>query len=176
MEAVDVRARLVAALQADLVGPFLPDGHPEAGTEVLPMAPSRWYLTGFLAPRAGRALDPDDDDANDELPAGSESQAEDAGSSEPEAKRTQQFPASMGLSVFLPPRQGDDVDHVEVEVQWADYAKLGLAEDHEDKTKAGWKRVPRGPTWCRCPWMGPRSRARMGCVGRRAQGCACAES
>ena len=46
---LDIRARLVEALQADRVGPSVPDGHP-LGQEVLPIAPSRWYLNGFLAP------------------------------------------------------------------------------------------------------------------------------
>ena len=46
-----VRAALVAALEADLVGPF----DPASGHEVLPLPPSRWYLTGFLAPQFGRA-------------------------------------------------------------------------------------------------------------------------
>lgn len=43
------RSELVEALQADLVGPFLPAGHPGSGEEVLPLVPSRWHLTGFLA-------------------------------------------------------------------------------------------------------------------------------
>jgi hypothetical protein len=148
---VEVRSRIVEALQADLVGPFLPDGHPEAGVEVLPLAPSRWYLTGFLAPRSDRAPEVDDEDSTGELPAGNDSQAEDAGSTEPDAKRRQHFPASMGLSVFLPARQGAEADYVEVEVRWADYDKVELAEDHEDKAKKGWKRVPRGPYLVRVP-------------------------
>ncbi|WP_146155704.1 hypothetical protein, partial [Enhygromyxa salina] len=96
----DVREHLMNALQADLVGPFLREGQPGAGEEVLPLPPSRWYLTGFLAPQLGRALDIDDEGAQGELAGGSESQAEDAGSDEPEAKRPQRFPASMGLSVY----------------------------------------------------------------------------
>jgi hypothetical protein len=146
----EVRARLVEALEADLVGPFLPPGCPGAGQEVLQLPPSRWYLTGFLAPQAGRQLEVDDD-GGDELPAGSETQSEDAGSEEPEAKRPQLFPASMGLSVFLPPREGDVPDHVEVEVRWADYEKEKIAEDREQKSRDGWKRVPRGPYMVQVP-------------------------
>jgi hypothetical protein len=98
-----IRSELVKALHADLIGPFLPEGHPGAGDEVLPLAPSRWYLTGFLAPQAARAPDPDDEDSQEGFEAGGESKAEDAGEKEPEAKRRQHFPASMGLSAFLPP-------------------------------------------------------------------------
>lgn len=56
-----VRSELVKALEADLIGPFLPEGHPGAGEEVLPLPPSRWYLTGFLAPQSARTPNPDQD-------------------------------------------------------------------------------------------------------------------
>ncbi len=155
MNEVDVRKRLVAALEADLVGPFVPDDHPQGGQEVLPLAPSRWYLTGFLAPQGGRVPDADDRDSTDDvLAAGSESQAEDAGTEEPEPKRTVRFPASMGLSVFLPPSldgaasgpkpQGEG-DTIDVDVWYADYDKIEVALEHSDKKAAGWKRVPHGP-------------------------------
>lgn len=49
----EVRQSLVAALQADLVGPFDPNA-PEP--EVLPLAPSRWYLTGFVVPEGNREV------------------------------------------------------------------------------------------------------------------------
>jgi len=52
----DVREHLMNALQADLVGPFLREGQPGAGEEVLPLPPSRWYLTGFLAPQLGHEV------------------------------------------------------------------------------------------------------------------------
>lgn len=74
MKPEDVRDRLVEALEADLVGPFLAEGQPGAVDEVLPLAPSRWYLTGLLAPRLDRAPDPDDEDSEGELEAGGESQ------------------------------------------------------------------------------------------------------
>ncbi|MBZ0119530.1 MAG: hypothetical protein K8H88_21245, partial [Sandaracinaceae bacterium] len=61
----DAREHLVRALEADLVGPF----DPAVPAEVLPLPPSRWYLTGFLAPIAAR--DPKDPDADDENAAGS---------------------------------------------------------------------------------------------------------
>jgi hypothetical protein len=148
MESLDVRKRLVEALAADLVGPFVPDSHP-SGQEVLPIAPSRWYLTGFLAPQGGRQPDIDDRESKEEgLGAGSQSQADDAGSEEPEAKRQVWFPASMGLSVFLPPGQNDSID---VEVWYADYDKVMVAVDRDDKEVPGWKRVPHGPVPVKVP-------------------------
>lgn len=49
--AKDVRAQLIEALQLDLIGPR--GGQPtdaRYAEEVLPIAPSKWYLTGFLVP------------------------------------------------------------------------------------------------------------------------------
>ena len=149
MKETEVRQRLVEALEADLIGPFVPDSHPHGGQEVLPIAPSRWYLTGFLAPQGGRSPDADDHDStDDDLAAGSDSQAEDAGTDEPEPKRPVRFPASMGLSMFLPPGTNDAL---EVDVWYADYDKVEVAIDHSDKKQIGWKRVPHGPTRVRVP-------------------------
>jgi hypothetical protein len=137
----DVRDRLVEALRADLIGPFVPDDQAES-QEVLPVAPSRWYLTGFLAPQKGRAPDTDDEDSRDELAAGPDRQTEDAGSTEEEPKRQAHFPASMGMSVFLPPGNGDEL---EAEVSYADYDRIEVALEKKDSKRPGWKRVPHGP-------------------------------
>ena len=148
MNELEIRQRLVEALEADLVGPFVPDARAQ-GQEVLPIAPSRWYLTGFLAPQGNRAPDADDQDsADDELAAGSETQAEDAGETDPEPKRPIRFPASMGLSVFLPPGKGDSID---VDVWYADYDKIDVPIEQKETTKVGWKRVPHGPVRVRVP-------------------------
>ncbi|MBK8266464.1 MAG: hypothetical protein IPK80_34700 [Nannocystis sp.] len=133
----DVRDRLVQALEADLVGPFIAEGHPGSGQEFLPLPPSRWYLTGILAPHHDRAPDGDDTDAIGELGAGSESQAEDAGNDGPEAKQKNRVPASMGLSVFLPPPAAGAPDHIEVLVAYAEYIKEEVAEDNENKVQVG---------------------------------------
>lgn len=47
---VDVRAHLVAALEADLVGAFYPEDRAGPRDDLLSIAPSRRYLTGLLAP------------------------------------------------------------------------------------------------------------------------------
>jgi hypothetical protein len=121
----------------------VPDTHAQGGQEVLPIAPSRWYLTGFLSPQGGRVPDADDaDSSNEEIAAGNETQAEDAGADVPEPKRPVRFPASMGLSVFLPPGSGDTL---EAEISYADYDKIEVAIERDDKKKVGWKRVPHGP-------------------------------
>ncbi|UJR84192.1 DISARM system helicase DrmA [Sandaracinus amylolyticus] len=152
LKPVDVRARLLAALEADLVGPFaagIPGIDPDeawSSTETLTLPPSRWYLTGFLAPQGARAPEVDDLESNGgELGAGSESQAEDAGSEEPEAKRPVRFPASMGLSVYLPKAPSSARDALEVEVWYADYDKIEIATDREERKDRAWTRVPHGP-------------------------------
>ena len=71
--------------------------------------------------------------------AGSESQAEDAGTEEPEAKRPVRLPASMGLSVFLTKGAGDIL---EVDVSYADDDRVDVPRKRDDKTVKGWKRVP----------------------------------
>ena len=151
MKEIDVRARLLAALEADLVGPFavgIPHvdlAEAAASDETLTLPPSRWYLTGFLAPQGARQPEADDLESNGgDFAAGSESQADDAGTEEPEAKRSVRFPASMGLSVYLPASRGAG-DAIEVEVAYADYDKVEVALDREEKKINGWKRVPRGP-------------------------------
>lgn len=56
IELIQVRASLLDALQVDLIGP---SGPPGGHCEVLPIAPSRWFLNGFLVPwgrRRGPAL------------------------------------------------------------------------------------------------------------------------
>jgi hypothetical protein len=75
VDATGVRAHLVGALEADLVGPYAPVGQGEgAPAEVLPLPPSRWYLTGFLAPEGER--DPEDAEADADLDGGSDTAVE----------------------------------------------------------------------------------------------------
>ena len=55
---IDVRSQLVEALRLDLVGP---ENGTDLEAEILPQAPSRWYLTGFLVPlEAGEAQKSDE--------------------------------------------------------------------------------------------------------------------
>ena len=61
---VGVRAGIVSALELDLVGPGPDDS---LATEILPQAPSRWYLTGFLAPVGASAEARTDETVDEEL-------------------------------------------------------------------------------------------------------------
>ena len=64
MKSVEVRTKLIDALRLDLVGPS--DGLGDTN-EVLPQAPSRWYLTGFLVPLEAAPTQKTDDQNTDEL-------------------------------------------------------------------------------------------------------------
>lgn len=134
------RAHLVRALEADLIGPCDLD-RPDA-VEELPLPPSRWYLTGFLAPEgAGEADEPPDD----ELDAGSDEDDDDSASEKPDPKPRARIPASLGLSVLLPP--GDTTETVSVTLRYADYLLVPHeAEGEDDRRKKGrYHRAPRPP-------------------------------
>lgn len=146
-----IRAALIDALRADLVGPYDYDA-PETAVEVLELGPSRWYLTGFLACEEDRLND--DPDADDDGGAGDD--ADEGGAAAPEAaeqdRQKRFYPASVGLSVLLPPGSGDALT---VDVRFAEYdridgtdAALDLGVTDEGKPKRGqqWKRVPYAET------------------------------
>lgn len=137
------RAHLVAALEADLVGPFDPAG----GEEVLPLAPSRWYLTGFLAPQLGRELE-EDPTADEQLGAGDDDDEAEFGAREPEPRRRGALPSSIGVSVLLPP--GPATERVEVRLSYADYLLQSVApprpgERRPPGARQRWQRVARSP-------------------------------
>lgn len=141
-----VRDQLIEALEADLIGPVF-DDVPE---EVLRFAPSRFYLTGFLAPLASREVLPTDDD--EELDDASAKDEDDAGQKETEPKEKRLFPASIGMSMLLP----IDAKEVTAIVGWADYRREEQAVESEasegtrkkgrkKRPKVLWKRTPYGP-------------------------------
>jgi hypothetical protein len=157
---VDVREHLVRALEADLVGPFTPaptpgsEGAGRAAEETLPLAPSRWYHVGFLAPEAGRdAQDPTDED---ELGAGSDEDDEEDQGPEPEPKQKHRLPASIGVSVLLRPGCRDGLTAT---VSWADYvaedADAGPDPDapreRRGRPRLRWRRVAREPATVALP-------------------------
>ena len=123
----DVRSSLIEALQLDLVGPRT--GHPPHGRyveEVLPIAPSKWYLTGFLIPHTASPEQPSDDDVDDTLDETSRAvesdESDDDAAPEPASARKAFFPSSMGLSVLV----SADTTRLQVKVAWADYAPASI--------------------------------------------------
>lgn len=112
-----VRECLIEALRLDLIGPRPEDQALQH--ERLPYAPSRWYLTGFLAPTgapdAQRAQDLEEefDEPAEPMQAGDDANAPERGSS----KRTF-LPSSMGLSVLV----DASATRLDIAVSWGDYA------------------------------------------------------
>ncbi len=133
----DLRERLVRALEADLIGPF----DPETGEEALRLPPSRWYLTGFLAPQGGR--DPQAEVTGDEELGAEIDHDEESGGTERETepKQKNRLPASMGMSVLLPAGSGK----VRVQVSWAEYQPEDRENEEGRRPQRVWRRVARPP-------------------------------
>ncbi len=107
---VEVRARLLDALDLDLVGPN--PGHALAA-ERLPgwVRPSNWYLSGFLIPTGTppeKRADADEDDDFDLVPE-SAGLAEESNEERKAAKKGY-FPSSMADGPELPRAQGRSRD------------------------------------------------------------------
>jgi len=139
----EVRTALVHALEADLIGPFYPDGHEGPTDEVLPLPPSRWYLTGFLAPQS----DPDtyDPTSEEELGAGPDEDEEESAGDEPEPKQKHRFQSSMGMSVLLPPPSSAGSgapETIRVSLEFAEYVKEAREVEGKRRPKTVWRRVP----------------------------------
>ena len=154
----EARAYSVAALEADLVGPMTRDPF---GVETLQLPPSRWYLSGFLAPAGGRTIDKDDrldPEAQDELGRGNDKDEQEADPDEPQSKRKSFFPASMGVSVLLPPASTAstpaEAETITVTLTYADYEPIepdptSAPEPTDGKRtprdRPNWRRIPRSP-------------------------------
>ncbi|PSB15219.1 hypothetical protein C7B65_24840 [Phormidesmis priestleyi ULC007] len=149
LTSAEIRSTLVDALQLDLVGPTPVDrDHAE---EVLIQAPSKWYLTGSLAPFGAKPddrSDPTADEISDEIGAGDSS--EDSQTPAAAAARKALFPSSMGLSFLI----SQQTKELQATIHWGDYLPIELEEDTpdqepDDKKKRkpqGWKRIPQTAT------------------------------
>jgi hypothetical protein len=130
MTSVGVRSKLVNALRLDLVGPSDSSGDPN---EVLPQAPSRWYLTGFLVPLGADQAQRTDEQSTEELDQPGEGGGlDDDTAPEPAAARQRYLPSSIGLSVIVP----GDTAHLKVQVSWGDYRLRANGRET-------WERTPR---------------------------------
>jgi len=116
-ESAEVRDRLIDALRLDLIGPDPREDNLQH--ERLPHAPSRWYLTGFLAPTgapdAQRAQDAEEelDEPSEPTQGGDDASAPERGSS----KRVF-LPSSMGLSALADAA----TKRLRIMLSWGDYA------------------------------------------------------
>ena len=125
---VEISKKLVNLFHRDLIGPRLDDQ--DLANERLNESPSRWYLTGFLAP-AEDSLSLNGSEGDDDPSAQEEMEIEveevdtdGAGGAagdddEPEKSNTRRrfLPSSIGLTVLLAP----DVDELDAHITWGDY-------------------------------------------------------
>jgi hypothetical protein len=138
----EVRSQLIKALEMDLIG-AKPD-------EILPEAPTKWYLSGFLAPYGVPQSDRSDDFGDDEIDEASRTGAgDDEKAPEAAAARKAFFPSSMGLSFLI----ADGVTKLKAIASWGDYEIIPEEETTaEGKTKqksasqCKWQRIPKQQT------------------------------
>ena len=156
-DSASVRDYLIEALRLDLIGPHT--GDKALHRERLPYAPSRWYLTGFLAPTGA----PDEQraqDAEEELDEPSEptQSGDDASAPERGSGKRIFLPSSVGLSLLA----DASATRLDIALSWGDYAPeedpVGEAgkpsDDLGDEPSAGsgrrrfapWVRRPRAET------------------------------
>lgn len=152
--ATAVRTRLVDTLRRDLVGPGPEDV--DLARELLKENPSRWYLTGFLAPSLDSAAEEEVEDEGDPTVGDDEGSdpetgparaADDSPSDEP-SRRPRRLPSSLGVTVLL----DATVEEIDVVLSWGDYAtepplpEEVLTEQSDEQSKqyrdVRWRRVP----------------------------------
>ena len=95
----EVRSSLIDALRLDLIGPEPDSTHAQ---EIIPQAPSKWYLSGFLVPYEAKLSDRSDPDSNDSFDpelTQTNSNGDDDNKPESPSARKGIFPSSMGLSL-----------------------------------------------------------------------------
>jgi hypothetical protein len=149
----EVRARLVDILRRDLVGPGSQDD--DLQHERLGERPSRWYLTGFIAPADEEPAEDDpaaqedeDREAQADLGAGAGGAAGNDGASDAPAARRRFLPSSVGLTVLLPV----NVETIEARIGWGDYVtEPPLPEGALLEREDGEEPAPRHVDWARVP-------------------------
>lgn len=129
MSSIEVRTELFHRLRRDLIGPSVnaPDAYDDTdlAEERLKDHPSRWYLSGFIAPfdNSGESeAEVDPVEGDDHLALGPEGSgaggaAGDDDAPEPSSTHRRFLPSSIGLTAILPV----SARTIEVEVNWGDY-------------------------------------------------------
>lgn len=159
MSAAEVRSGLVDRLRRNLVGPSEAEDA-DLAAERLPAgeSPSRWYLTGFIAPSgegpsapelAEGEFDETESFFPEPEPSGAGGAAGDDDEPEQPPARRRFLPSSIGLSTMI----DADVTEIEAVVSWGDYvpepplSPQVLESGVEPKgTTVTWRRVPRERT------------------------------
>ena len=138
LTSAEVRDELVKALRLDLIGPNPADPYQD---EILPLAPSKWYLTGFLVPYEADLKDRSDDNSNDELDELSQNSSSDDNSAPERASaRKGYFPSSIGLSFLIK----HTTQTLDLEIYWGDYQAQASEQTEtglQERTSTPWQRL-----------------------------------
>jgi hypothetical protein len=153
-DAIAVRTELVHRLRRNLVGPSDFPHDDDLATEKLPAgeSPSRWYLTGFIAPMGDEVAHPQEDAEEEEEQLQLEPGGQGAGGAagddadpEPPVAKRRFLPSSIGITTMLDPA----VTSVDVVIRWGDYIPEPplppevLSGDVDTTQPVEWRRVPR---------------------------------
>lgn len=121
-----IRSEIVEALKLDMVGP---DNRHAFARELLPDAPSRWYLCGFLVPSTAPTEQKSDETSSDEIDSADDTKGtDDAAPPDRASARKSLLPSSMGLSVLVAP----GVETLTAKVEWGDYLYEGGSSEPAD--------------------------------------------
>jgi hypothetical protein len=138
-----IRSTLIDTLQLDLIGPTAQDTTHHQ--EIIPQAPSKWYLSGFLVPyeaKLSQRSDPDSNDQPDQQPKKDKSNDDDH-PPEPETTRKGIFPSSFGLSFLIPAQ----TQHLDLAITWGSYSPIpspdgAIETSLQARTSIPWQRQP----------------------------------
>lgn len=146
-----VRETILTKLRRDLIGPNPGPEDADLAEEILPEEPSKWYLTGWIAPTQDGTspLDEDDVDAPaEETLAGLEAPStapDDEGTAQDHSARKRFLPTSLGLSLALPIAATE----VTVHLDWGDYIAEPMPPD--SILEAEGRTAMPDVRWCRKP-------------------------
>ena len=139
----EVRRWMIDEFRLDLFGPSGADAR--FHQEILPQAPSRWYLTGLLVPHDA----PEDQRAGDLDAEGDFDSGDDAGAADDQttpdraSARRAWRPSSMGLSFLI----DQEVAALDVDVIWGEYRRLaGPVGPEGSPGRPNWHRTHRTET------------------------------
>lgn len=127
MNADDKRLNLTNALKIDLVGPD--SDHPLKDEILNQVAPSKWYLTGFIVPMGGLLShsSSDDTEADDLDGTPKVNGVDDEPTPERQAKKKNRLPSSIGISFLLSKSE----KAIEIQVSWGDYEFVNPPKESE---------------------------------------------